>query len=38
VTIDANLTQPTAIFNEATLEGDPAGPLTLRAGVIVDPY
>jgi uncharacterized repeat protein (TIGR01451 family) len=38
VTIDGGLTQPTAIVNEATLEGDPAGPLTLRAGVIIDPY
>ncbi len=38
VTIDGDLTQPTAIVNEATLEGDPAGPLTLRADLITDAY
>jgi uncharacterized repeat protein (TIGR01451 family) len=38
VTIDGGLTQPTAIINEAMLEGDPDGPLTLRAGIIVDAY
>jgi uncharacterized repeat protein (TIGR01451 family) len=27
-----------SLVNEATLEGDPAGPLTLRASIIVDAY
>ena len=26
------------LINEATLEGDPDGPLTLRVGIIVDAY
>ena len=38
VTIDGELTQPMAIINEATLEGNPDGPLTLRAVVIANPY
>jgi uncharacterized repeat protein (TIGR01451 family) len=38
VTIDGDLSQPTAIINVATLEGHQTGPLTLRAGVIVDAY
>jgi uncharacterized repeat protein (TIGR01451 family) len=38
VTIDGDLSQPTAIVNVATLEGDPSGPLTLRADIIADAY
>jgi hypothetical protein len=36
VTVDATLTQPTAILNAATLMGDPDGPLVLRATAIVN--
>ena len=37
VTVDAAITQTTAIVNVATLSGDPAGPRTLVAGFIIDP-
>jgi hypothetical protein len=33
---DAALTQPTAILNAATLEGDPDGPIVLRAAAIIN--
>jgi len=36
VTVDATLTQPTAIINVATLTGDPTGSLTLEATAIVN--